>query len=156
MGDSSTGSSGAFVYRKSKPFSAAELRFRMRLAAYATKTLLARLQARTAGDPGANQYTGLNVRVADHTVFIEAILTNTSEYGGLGFEFARLEPVRGGKYNLSLRQADDWERAERGTIASAGAYFMNSVLSPRASDWEKAARQQTFEECVDLIRGFLD
>jgi hypothetical protein len=121
------------------------------LADFASAALLPRLQSRTAGASEANQYTGINVRVADEVVYLEAILTNSTEWGGFGFDFARLVPVKGGLYNLSLRRAEDWQRAEQSTVAAASNYFINTAISPRAGDWLQITRGKTFQQCIDYL-----
>lgn len=141
----------SFAYRRTKPFSNAEFRFKITLGDFASEALLPKLQARTANALEANQYAGVNIRVADDIVYLEAILTNAAEWGGFGFDFARLVPVKGGSYNLSLRRRDDWDRAERGTVASASNYFMGTAMSPRASDWIQIARGKSFEQCVHML-----
>jgi hypothetical protein len=149
----SISSTPSFVFRRTKPFTKAEFKFKTALANYASERLLPKLQPRTSGKPGLNQYTGLNARVGSNAVYLEAILTNDTEWGGFGFDFARLVPVNGGLYNLSLRKLDDWKRAESSTVASASNYFLGSSIYPRASDWEVLARGKTFEKCVDLIEA---
>ncbi len=140
-----------FAYQKTKPFSNAECKFRFALADYAAARLLAKLQNRTAGDPAANQYTGISTRLAEGTVYLQAILTHDSEWGGFCFDFARLYPVEAGGYNFSVRRPEDWIRAEQCTIASASAYFMATALAPRASDWVRIARGKSFEECIEEL-----
>src|ERR1041384_5882706 len=63
-----------FAYQKAKPLSDAEFKFRIALADYASVRLLPILQRRTVADRGANQYNGINVRLAHSTVYLEAIL----------------------------------------------------------------------------------
>jgi len=142
--------SSTFAYRRTRPFSDAELKFKITLADFAAEALLPKLQSRTVGSEG-NQYTGVNVRVADDVVYLEAILTNSTEWGGFGFDFARLIPVKGGLYNLSLRRGDDWKRAEQSTVAAASNYFINTAISPRASDWIQVTRGKSFEECIEYV-----
>jgi len=146
--DSSTGN---FVFRKTKPFSKAEFKFKTALADHASQRLLPKLRARTAGKPKTNQYTGINARVGPSAVHLEAILINESEWGGFSFDFARLVPANGGLYNLSLRKREDWPRAESLTVAAASNYFLGNSIYPRASDWELIARGKTFEQCVALL-----
>jgi hypothetical protein len=141
----------SFAYRRTKPFTKAEFKFKTALGAHAAERLLPKLQTRTAGRPEANQYTGINARVGDHAVYLEAIITNNTEWGGFGFDFARLVPSNGGLYNLSLRKLEDWTRAECSTVAAASNYFFAGSIYPRASDWILIARGKTFEHCVDLI-----
>jgi len=141
----------SFAYRKTKAFSHSEFRFKTTLAEYASRRLLPKLQARTAGDSTGNQYTGINVRLAHGAVFLEAILVNNTEWGGFGFDFARLTPIKGDLYNLAVRRMEDWSKADCGTVASAGSYFMGTAMSPRASDWVQIGRGKSFEECVELL-----
>jgi hypothetical protein len=143
--------SNLFAYRRAEPFTNAEFKFRTALADYVTERLLPKLQARTAGEADANQYTGINVRLADGNLYLEAILTNSIEWGGLGFDFACLYPVKGGLYNLSVRRMDDWAKAERGTVASASVYLKGTAEAVRATDWTKIACGKSFEDCIDLL-----
>src|SRR6476660_8025607 len=62
-----------YAYRRTRPFSNAEYKFKVSLADYATEALLPRLRARTSRAPDANQYSGISVRVADDVVYLEAI-----------------------------------------------------------------------------------
>jgi hypothetical protein len=143
--------SNPFAFRRPKPLSDAESAFRTALAEYASALLLPRLQARTAAASSSNRYTGLSVRVSRNVVYLEAVLTNDTEWGGFLFDFARLQPVKGGRYNLSIRRSPDWVRAEQSSIGEAALYFTSSALQPRAVDWVKVGRQKTFEECVLLL-----
>ena len=141
----------SFAYRKVRPFSQAEFKFKNGLAEYATRVLLTKLQRRTEDHFGSNQYTGINVRLADGSVYLEAILTNDVEWGGFGFDFARLIPVKADLYNLAIRRLEDWVKAEQATVASASSYFTATAMSPRATDWIQIARRKTFEECVEFL-----
>jgi hypothetical protein len=145
-----------YGYRRTRPFSNAEYKYKVSLADYATEALLPKLRARTSRAPDVNQYTGISVRVADDVVYLEAILTNATEWGGFGFDFARLIPVKGGLYNLSLRRSEDWKRAEESTVAAASNYFINTAISPRAIDWIQITRGKTFEECIHSMVHHLD
>jgi hypothetical protein len=140
-----------FAYRRTRPFSDAEYKFKITLSDFASEALLPKLRTRTAHGTEGNQYTGINVRVADDVVYLEAILTNSTEWGGFGFDFARLVPVKGGLYNLSIRRGEDWKRAEQSTVAAASNYFINTAITPRAVDWVQIARGKTFEECIDYL-----
>lgn len=140
----------AFAYRRTRPFSDAEFQFKIALADFASAALLPELQSRT-NRGAANQYTGINVRLADEVVYLEAILTNSTEWGGFGFDIARLIPVKGGVYNLSIRRAEDWGRAEQSTVAAASNYFINTAINPRASDWIHIVRRKTFQECIGYL-----
>jgi hypothetical protein len=141
----------SYAYRRTRPFSNAEFKFKLALADYASETLLPRLRSRTSRAPDANQYTGISIRVADDIVYLEAVLTNATEWGGFGFDFARLIPVKGGLYNLSVRRGEDWTRAEQSTVAAASNYFINTAISPRAADWLQITRGKTFEQCIDHL-----
>src|SRR6185295_10889782 len=90
-----------------------------------------------------------------NSVFLEAILTNETEWGGFGFDFARLLPANDGRYNLSIRKAEDWALAETSSVAAASNYFMPGSIYPRAADWLGMARGKTFEQCVHLIEIYL-
>ena len=146
-----TPSTRSFLYRKTKPFTKAEFRFKTALAEFAGKHLMARLQGRTAARPGVNRYSGINARVTGEAVYLEAIMVNDIEWGGFGFDFARLVPAASGLYNLALRRGEDWIRAENSTVAAASNYFFGTSAFPRASDWIPVARGKTFEECVCII-----
>jgi len=121
----------SYAYRRTRPFSNAEYKFKVALSDYSSQALLPKLRSRTSRAADANQYTGISVRVADDVVYLEAILTNATEWGGFGFDFARFIPVKGGLYNLSLRRGEDWKRAEESTVAAASNYFINTAISPR-------------------------
>jgi hypothetical protein len=146
----------SYAYRRTRPFSNAEYKFKVSLAEYASEALLRKLRSRTSRAADANQYTGISVRVADDVVYLEAILTNATEWGGFGFDFARLIPVKGGLYNLSLRRGEDWIRAEQSTVAAASNYFINTAISPRAVDWIQITRGKTFQQCIDSLTRNLD
>ncbi len=140
----------SFEYRKVRPFSKAEFKFKYALGQYASERLLPKLQERARCIGSANQYTGVNARVAE-VVYLEAIVTNETHWGGFGFDFARLAPGQGALYNLSLRRAEDWRKAEWDPVASASDYFISKMFSSRASDWIPIARGRTFEECVEML-----
>ena len=91
------------------------------------------------------------MRLADGGVYLEAILTNDVEWGGFGFDFARLIPVKADLYNLAIRRLEDWVKAEQATVASASSYFTATAMSPRATDWIQIARRKTFEECIEFL-----
>src|SRR4051812_45247620 len=120
--------SKSFSYRKVKPFSQAEFKFKAGLAECANRKLLSKLQLRTEDNSGSNQYTGINVRLAHNSIFLEAIMTNDVEWGGFGFDFARLVPVKGGLYNVSVRRLEDWVKAEQASVASASSYFIATSM----------------------------
>jgi hypothetical protein len=140
----------SFTYRKVRPFSKAEFQFKVALGHYASERLLPKLKARATRNRSANQYTGVNVRLSD-AVYLEAIMTNDVEWGGFGFDFARLVPGSSGLYNLSIRRLEDWDRAEQNTVAAASEYFIGTAVCPRAADWIPIARGKTFQECVELL-----
>src|SRR5438045_3585421 len=77
----------SFTFRKVRPFSRAEFKFKSALGQYASERLLPKLRARAECHGSANQYTGINARVSD-AIYLEAILTNEAEWGGFGFDFA--------------------------------------------------------------------
>src|SRR4051794_20842199 len=79
----------SFNYRKLRPFSRAEFKFKFALGQYASERLLGKLQARARRIGTHNRYTGVNARVSE-VIFLEAIVTNETEWGGFGFDFARL------------------------------------------------------------------
>src|ERR1051326_2090953 len=87
-----------YSYRRTQPINNDEIKFKITLADFSSEALLPKLRSRTSKTVEANQYTGINVRVADDIVYLEAILTNATEWGGFGFDFARLIPVKGGTY----------------------------------------------------------
>jgi len=145
----------SFTYRKVRPFSQAEFKFKSALGQYASERLLPKLKKRAGRNGTTNQYTGINARVSD-AIYLEAIMTNEMEWGGFGFDFARLVPANSGLYNLSIRRLDDWERAERETVAAASEYFISTAICPRASDWIQIARGKTFEECMDILSEMED
>jgi hypothetical protein len=145
----------SFAFKKVRPFSQAEFKFKLAVGQYASERLLPKLKARSERTGSANQYTGVNARVSD-AIYLEAILTNEIEWGGFGFDFARLLPANSGLYNLSLRQLADWARAEQQTVAAASEYFIGTAICPRASDWVQVARGKTFEECIDLLVSELE
>jgi hypothetical protein len=145
-----------YAFRRTRPFSNAEYKFKVALADYAAEALLPRLRSRTSRASDANQYTGISVRVADDVVYLEAILTNATEWGGFGFDFARFIPVKGGLYNLSVRRGEDWQRAEQSTVAAASNYFINTAISPRAVDWIQITRGKSFEDCIHSLMHNLD
>src|SRR3954469_8641686 len=138
----------AFVYRRTKPFTKAELKLRTALGDYAGKILLPQLQLRGSGARGKNRYSGINARISANVVYLEAIMVNEVEWGGFGFDFARLIPSPRGNYNVSVRRHEDWIRAENCSVASASNYFFGNSVYPRASDWVLIRRGQTFETCV--------
>jgi hypothetical protein len=145
----------SFTFRTVRPFSQAEFKFKTALGQYASERLLPRLKKRAGRNGGMNHYTGINARISD-AIYLEAIMTNQTEWGGFGFDFARLVPANSGLYNLSIRRLEDWTRAERETVAAASEYFISTAICPRASDWIQIARGKTFEECVDVLSEMED
>ncbi len=144
-----------FGYQEPRPFTQAEVRFRLALADYASAQLLSQLESRTENDPGSNQYNGLNVRLSNGCIFLEAILTHANEWGGFGFAFARFYPVNEQCYHFSVRRPEDWVRAERYNLSSASADFAEYMLSPPAVNWVRIAQAETFEQCIDLLKQHL-
>jgi hypothetical protein len=140
----------SFNYRKVRPFSKAEFKFKYALGQYASERLLPKLRARSACIACPNHYSGVNARVSD-VVYLEAIITNEADWGGFGFEFARLAPAQSSLYNLSIRRSEDWRRAEWDSVASASEYFITKVFSPRATDWVQVAKGLAYEQCVDVL-----
>src|ERR687883_23196 len=96
-------STRSFIYRKTKPFTKAEFRFKTALAEYATNHLLKTLQSRNSisARPRLNRYTGISARISLEAIYLEAVLVNDVEWGGFSFEFSRLVPANNGLYNLS-------------------------------------------------------
>jgi hypothetical protein len=84
-------------------------------------------------------------------VYLEAIMVNDVEWGGFGFDFARLTPSPKGNYNLSIRRHEDWIRAENSSVAAASNYFLGNSIYPRATDWLLIRRGQPFEGCVKSL-----
>ena len=146
----------SFTYRKTKPFTKAEFKFKTALADYASERLLEKLQARASVRPARNRHTGITARITADVVYLEAVLVNDVEWGGLAFEFARLVPANNGRYNLSLRRAEDWTRAETLPVRKAANFFLNASLFPRASAWNVIARGKTFEQCVAVLERHLN
>ena len=142
--------STSFNYKKVRPFSAAEFKFKSNLAHFASERLLPKLRARNSRDLDRNRYTGISVRLAN-AIYLEAVLINETAWGGFGFDFARLLPANDKLYNLSLRRLEDWEKAECDPVALASEYFMGRAFCPRATDWIQIARGRTFEECIDVL-----
>ena len=150
-----TQSPRAFVYRKTKPFTKAEFKFKTSLADFAGKVLLPKLQLRGSSEGGKNRYSGINARITADAVYLEAIMVNEVEWGGFGFDFARLTPSPKGNYNVSVRRHEDWIRAENSSVASASNYFFGSSVYPRASDWLLIRRGQLFEVCVRALEDHI-
>jgi hypothetical protein len=116
---------------------------------YATPRLLPKLQARTADRPDCNRYDDLDVEFLDACVYLRAWLGYGDHCGMAEFPFARLYPVQGGRYNLSLRRLIDWARAEDEPLQAVLDKFW--FQAPNAKFWVKIATHKTFEECIDLL-----
>jgi hypothetical protein len=82
---------------------------------------------------------------------LQGILTNDTEWGGLGFDFARLVHTADARYDLSIRSREDWRTAETWSVAEATQAFAEREVSPRSTDWVQIAGDRTFEECVELL-----
>ena len=119
------------------------------MAFYAQSRLLPKLQARTAESPGCNHYDDVDVDFQDACVYLRAWLGHEDFYGGAEFPFARLYPVKGGRYNVSIRRLVDWSRVEDGPLWQVQDLFWNQA--PNAKFWVKIATHKTFEECIDLL-----
>ena len=143
-----------FAYPKGK--SSLDLRFSRkgrRLAEamrdYAGSRLLPKLQARTANRPDCNRYDAVDLEFLDACIYLQAWL-GYGDVGGIAeFPFARLYPLKGGRYNLSVRRLIDWSRAEDEPLQVVTNMFWN--LAPNARHWVKIATHKTFEECIDLL-----
>lgn len=146
-----TDSARSFVYRKTKPFSKAEFKFKTALCDHAGRILLPKLQLRGSSGTGKNRYSGINARITGEAVYLEAIMVNDVEWGGFGFDFARLMPSPKGSYNVSIRRHEDWIRAENSSVAAASNYFLGNCVYPRASDWLLIRRGLPFEGCVQAL-----
>ena len=107
------------------------------------------LQSRTHADPAASKYRCVDAKFLDACVYLVAWLEYEREFGGAEFPFARLHPVVGGRYNLSVRRLIDWGRAENYSVSSVDQ--MSFLQAPSAKFWTKIATHKTFEECIDLL-----
>ena len=116
---------------------------------YALPRLLPKLQARTGASPASNRYDDLSVEFMDACVYLHAWLGCEDVCGIAEFPFARLYPVEGGLYNLSIRRLIDWSRIEDNPIWAVQDLFWNQA--PNAKFWVKIATHRTFEECMDLL-----
>jgi hypothetical protein len=116
------------------------------MRAHAKPRLLPKLRARTKGSFGGNRAEDLSIVFNDACIYLTAWL---GEGGMVEFPFARLYPVRGGRYNLSVRRLLDWSQAEDNPPWAVFDYF--TMLAPNAKHWVKLAQHKTFEECVDLL-----
>lgn len=119
------------------------------MSAYAMPRLLPKLQARTNSLSGCNRYDDLSVDFKDACVYLYAWLGYGRVRGMVQFPFARLYPVKGGLYNVSVRRLLDWSRAED---ARLDVIFNSFVFqAPSAKFWVKIGEHKTFEECIDLL-----
>jgi hypothetical protein len=116
---------------------------------YAEPRLLPKLQARTANRPDCNRYDAVDAEFLDACIYLLAWLGYGKIAGIAEFPFARLYPVKGGRYNLSVRRLIDWSRAEDEPLMVVSDMFWN--LAPNAKHWVKIATHKTFEECIDLL-----
>lgn len=116
---------------------------------YVEPRLLPKLQARTANRPDCNRYDAIAAEFLDACIYLQAWLGYGEVSGIAEFPFARLYPVKGGRYNLSVRRLIDWSRAEDEPLMVVSDMFWN--LAPNAKHWVKIARHKTFEECIDLL-----
>lgn len=119
------------------------------MTAWAEPRLLPKLQARTCDRPESSQYTDVAAVFLDACVYLHAFLEHPDEFGAAEFPFARLYPVKGGRYNLSVRRLIDWSRAEDYSVMSVDQLFF--MQAPNAKFWVKVATHKTFEECIDLL-----
>jgi hypothetical protein len=116
------------------------------MCAYAESRLLPKLQARTASRPECNRYDGLSVEFMDACVYLHAWLGYGGTAGIAEFPFARLYPVSGGLYNVSIRRLVDWSRVEDYPLYAIQDLFWNQA--PSAKFWFKIAEHATFEESI--------
>jgi hypothetical protein len=118
------------------------------MEAYAGARLLPKLKARTNHTNGI-RYDALSVDFMDACVYLKAWLGAGDRCGIAEFPFARLYPVTGGLYNVSVRRLIDWERVEDSPIWVAKDLFWNQA--PNAKFWVKIAHHKTFEEAVEAL-----
>jgi hypothetical protein len=119
------------------------------MCAYVEPRLLPKLQARTADSPGCNRHDAVDVEFLDACVYLRSWL-GYGECGGIAeFPFARLYPVAGGRYNVSVRRLIDWSRAEDEPLDRVFNAFW--FQAPNARFWVKIATHKTFEECIELL-----
>ncbi len=116
---------------------------------YVQPRLLPKLQARTAHRPDCNRYDAIGVEFLDACIYLQGWLGYGEVRGIAEFPFARLYPVKGGRYNLSVRRLIDWSRAEDEPLRVVTDMFWN--LAPNSKHWVKIATHKTFEECIDLL-----
>lgn len=116
------------------------------MRAYAKPRLLPKLQARTASSPDCNRYDDVSVEFMDACVYLHAWLGCGDIPGIAEFPFARLYPVTGGLYNVSIRRLVDWSRIENYPIRIVQDLFWNQA--PSAKFWFKIAQHKTFEESI--------
>lgn len=118
------------------------------MRAYAKPRLLPKLQARTARN-GGNRYDDISIEIMDACVYLHAWLGDGDVCGIAEFPFARLYPVKGGLYNVSVRRLIDWPLIEDNPIWAVQDFFWNQA--PRAKFWVKIATHLTFEESIDAL-----
>lgn len=119
------------------------------MEAYAKPRLMPKLEARTASRPGCNRYDDLSIEFMDACAYLHAWLGDGDICGIAELPIARLYPVKGGLYNLSVRRLLDWSRVEDNPIWAVQDLFWNQA--PNAKFWVKVATHKTFEECIDLL-----
>ena len=98
---------------------------------------------------GGNRYDDLSVEFMDACVYLHAWLGDGSIHGIAEFPFARLYPVNGGLYNVSVCRLIDWSRVEDSPVRAAENLFWNQA--PNAKFRVKIARHKTFEEAMDAL-----
>lgn len=117
---------------------------------YVKPRILPKLQSRTDSQSGCNRHDGVTVDFRDACVYLEAWLGDKHVSGIAQFPFARLYPVKGGLYNLSIRRLIDWSLVEDNPIWAIQDMFWNQA--PNAKFWVTVANHRTFEECIELLR----
>jgi len=118
------------------------------MKAYAEPRLLPKLRARTERSAG-NRYDDLSIEIMDACVYLHAWLGDGDVCGIAEFPFARLDPVKGGLYNVCVRRLIDWSRIEDNPIWAVQDLFWNQA--PCAKFWVKIATHLTFEEGIDAL-----
>jgi hypothetical protein len=118
------------------------------MQAFAAPLLLPKLNAR-AGRTGGNRYDDLTIAFMDACVYLHAWLGDGDHCGVVEFPFARLYPIKGGLYNLSIRRLIDWSRVEDAPVFAVQGLFWNQA--PNAKFWVKIAEHKTFEESMDIL-----
>jgi hypothetical protein len=118
------------------------------MKAFAEPLLLPKLNARTER-MGGNRYDVLTIEFMDACVYLHAWLGDGDDCGIVEFPFARLYPVKGGLYNVSIRRLIDWSLVEDAPVFAARDLFWNQA--PNAKFWVKIAEHKTFEESIDSL-----